>query len=72
MYQQHTGATPLQKIIKRALRYCHCQQIKMVQKEMRKLKEQEEQALSPLEIIQIRTVLNKIKLEGSSFQGGHG
>jgi hypothetical protein len=39
---------------------------------MRKLKEQEEQALSPLEIIQIRTVLNKIKLEGSSFQGGHG
>ena len=71
VYQQFTENTQLQQHIEKAIRYCRCQQSKLLEKELNYLAQLEDQALSPLEIIKIRLLSSRVHLEWSNFRGGH-
>ena len=72
VYHQNCDPTPLDLLTQKALRYSRCHQTKLLQQQLQRLEKMSEEALSPLELIKIRTTLSRVGLEGSSFRGGHG
>lgn len=61
VYKQFRDLTALDDKIRRAFRYQRNKQGKLLHKELSELKEQEKVALSPLEIIKIRSTVNQVK-----------
>jgi hypothetical protein len=66
VYKQFKDLTALDDKIRRALRYQRNSQPKLLHKELAELKQMEKVALSPLEIIKIRSTVNQVRFEESS------